>query len=97
MRIDNRYLYMISYKYLLDPIDYKMLPTQEQKKSKFSYYPKKKFRQILPVKKFRQDDYIDFPPVKNDNIFERLTVEKLQTIESERNIWKDKKVKVCEN
>jgi hypothetical protein len=95
--IDSKKLYPISYKYLLDPIDYNTLLTQEQKKSNFCYYPTKSFKQILPIKKWRKEDYIAFPPVKNDNIFEKLTVEKMQTIESNRNIWKDKMVDVWEN
>lgn len=64
LTFDRNILYQIPYKYLLDPIDYNMLATQEQKRSKFWFYPKKNYKQILPIKKQRQEDYIAFPPVK---------------------------------
>jgi len=94
---DKSFMYDIAYKYLLKPIDFNMLATQDQKSSKFWYYPTKNYRQILPVKKHRAEDYIAFPPVKNDNIFDKLTVEKLQIMESDKNIWKDKMINVWED
>ena len=87
---DQINLYPIAYKYLLDTIEYNMLATQEQKKTKYWFYKSKNFKQFLPLKKKRSEGYIAFPPVKNDNIFEKLTVEKLQKMESNLNIWKDK-------